>query len=86
MAAPWYSYFPYDAYFTTPAPVNNYPYWPGTPTVAQATVVPGVPVPAAPATPVPPAAVPVPAPDGGGPVFNQPASYQFQAPSYWYQR
>lgn len=25
---PWYSYFPYDAYFQTPAPVCGYPNWP----------------------------------------------------------
>lgn len=25
--APWYSYYPYDAYFQTPAP-TGYPYWP----------------------------------------------------------
>lgn len=25
--APWYAYYPYDAYFQTPAP-TGYPYWP----------------------------------------------------------
>lgn len=25
---PWYSYFPYDAYFQVPAPVCAYPNWP----------------------------------------------------------
>jgi hypothetical protein len=27
-AGPWYSYFPYDAYFQTPAPVGGWPFWP----------------------------------------------------------
>src|SRR5262245_50825327 len=25
---PWFSYFPYDAYFQMPAPVPPYPHWP----------------------------------------------------------
>jgi hypothetical protein len=25
---PWYSYFPYNAHFQTPAPVGGWPYWP----------------------------------------------------------
>jgi len=27
-AGPWYSYYPYQAHFQTPAP-TGYPYWPG---------------------------------------------------------
>lgn len=41
---PWYSYFPYEAYFQTPAPVCGYPNWPATFPPAQA-------APAAPQTP-----------------------------------
>ena len=27
-AGPWYTYYPYQAHFQTPAP-TGYPYWPG---------------------------------------------------------
>jgi hypothetical protein len=27
-AGPWYTYFPYNAYFQTPAPVHGWPFWP----------------------------------------------------------
>jgi hypothetical protein len=27
-AGPWYTYFPYNAYFQTPAPIGGWPYWP----------------------------------------------------------
>src|SRR5262245_44509712 len=26
--APWYTYFPYEAHFQTPAPTGLYPHWP----------------------------------------------------------
>jgi hypothetical protein len=28
VAGPWYTYFPYNAYFQTPAPVYGWPYFP----------------------------------------------------------
>jgi hypothetical protein len=27
-AKPWYTYFPYNAYFQAPAPVGGWPFWP----------------------------------------------------------
>jgi hypothetical protein len=27
-AGPWYTYFPYNAYFQTPAPIGGWPWWP----------------------------------------------------------
>jgi hypothetical protein len=27
-AGPWFTYFPYNAYFQTPAPIGGWPYWP----------------------------------------------------------
>jgi hypothetical protein len=71
-AGPWYSYYPYQAHFQTPAP-TGYPYWPGPQTSGpsplfggnyyQAPQNPGF------------SNYPV------NPV--QPCSY-YQAPSYWY--
>lgn len=29
--APWYTYFPYEAHFQTPAPMGYYPQWPNAP-------------------------------------------------------
>jgi hypothetical protein len=26
--APWYTYWPYEAHFQSPAPLGHYPYWP----------------------------------------------------------
>lgn len=38
ICAPWYTYFPYNAYFQTPAPVCAWPFWPTGP---GASVAPG---------------------------------------------
>jgi len=45
-AGPWFSYWPYEAYFQTPAPYPSYPYWIGSSSaaVAPAPVVPLAPV------------------------------------------
>jgi hypothetical protein len=72
-AAPWYLYWPYDAHFMTPAPVNspfygppvggNFPVNPYFPAAAGSYgPMPGGPPPAG--VPIPPAGVPIP-PAGG---------------------
>jgi hypothetical protein len=33
-AGPWYSYWPYDAHFQSPAPTGCFPYWPSSETAA----------------------------------------------------
>jgi hypothetical protein len=69
-AGPWYSYFPYQAHFQTPAPIGGWPYWPTS---------------AAAARPAPPS-LPTTGSMYRGPVGAQPASYQGMAPSYWFGR
>jgi hypothetical protein len=75
-AGPWYSYFPYNAYFQTPAPVGGWPFWPTTSATA------GMPYSGAPAGPAagPPQSMFY-APRG-----IQPVGYGAPAPSYWYGR
>jgi hypothetical protein len=70
-AAPWYLYWPYDAHFMTPAPVNAP--WYGPPVGGNFPVNPYFPAPAAQLGPIPggppPAGVPIPPPPAGfGPV------------------
>ncbi|HEY2911312.1 MAG TPA: hypothetical protein VGI99_13765 [Gemmataceae bacterium] len=70
-AAPWYTYWPYDAHFQTPAPINapwigppvggNFPVNPYFPAPAvQYAPVPGGPPPVGIPTPPPPAGIPTP--------------------------
>ncbi|HZU34264.1 MAG TPA: hypothetical protein VFA18_00060, partial [Gemmataceae bacterium] len=60
-AGPWFSYYPYEAYFQTPAPYPSYPYWVGSGSVAVVPAAPALTVPTAP----PPATVPLPPPQPG---------------------
>jgi hypothetical protein len=78
-AGPWYSYFPYDAYFQTPAPVGGWPFWP---TNAAPAIPPGV-----------QNGSDDKSNNSNGPqsMFYQrpgvqPAGYGAPAPSYWYGR
>jgi hypothetical protein len=51
-AGPWYSYYPYNAYFQTPAPVGGWPYWPASaapPALPELPSMPSVPESARPA-------------------------------------
>lgn len=72
-AAPWYTYYPYEAYFQVPAPYPSYPYWVGSSSIAvsPAPVLPAVPIPpTVPGGQLPPpipgpAGAPVPAPIPG---------------------
>ena len=77
-AAPWYTYFPYPAYFQLPAPVGGYPYWPAPPVGVAAPTDPHPPPPLSQAPP----RTPPPAPPSG----FQPVVYDAQVPSYWYGR
>jgi hypothetical protein len=73
-AGPWYSYWPYEAHFQTPAPVNAFPFWPAT-IAGRGTY------------PVPAGAVPTEAPPAPvQPSGFQPTRYQSSVPSYWYGR
>jgi hypothetical protein len=66
---PWFTYFPYDAYFQMPAPIAPYPNWP-------------VPFPAPPPPMMPPASgFQAPPPMAAPPV--QPVGYGYPMP-YWY--
>ncbi len=70
---PWYTYFPYDAYFTVPSPTGfQFPNWPA-PQASSAY---------APQYPPPAFAAPPTAPPSG----VRPVGYYYQAPSYWYGR
>ncbi|HMF16616.1 MAG TPA: hypothetical protein VKE98_05380, partial [Gemmataceae bacterium] len=70
---PWFSYFPYDAYFQMPAPILAYPNWPS---------------PFPPPPPVMPPAngfqppPPMPASTVAPPV--QRVGYGYPTPAYWY--
>lgn len=71
-AGPWYSYWPYNAHFQTPAH-PEFPYWPGPMTTM---------VPSHPAPPPAPSYMP-----GAQPMsYHQPVGYHFQPPTYWYGR
>ena len=74
-AGPWYSYWPYEAHFMTPAPYAAYPYWPSAAVTGNGNGVPATPTPA----PLPPAK------GDATPAGYQPVGYS-QAPSYWYGR
>jgi len=76
-ASPWYTYWPYQAYFQVPAPLGGYPYpWWTSPKSPPAPVTPGQP-----STPVPQST------NLAAPAATvQPASYAPAAPSYWYGR
>jgi hypothetical protein len=81
MAAPWYSYWPYDAHFMTPAP-TGYPNWPA----GMGAMMYGSPCASAYGPPPPPMALPGPSPYAA-PATVQPCGYTpAQAPSYWYGR
>lgn len=67
---PWYTYWPYDAHFQTPA-MPQYPFWPGPMTSPYA----GAPAGCAPIAA--PAPVPPPSPVQG-------VGYYSQWPTYWY--
>jgi hypothetical protein len=75
-AGPWYAYWPYEAHFQTPAPINAFPFWPATIAGASSYAIPAAAVPA----PLTPPVQPI------QPSGFQSASYQFRAPSYWYGR
>src|SRR5205085_2639526 len=69
-SAPWYSYFPYDAYFQTPAPLGcGQAYWPR----MQSFMAP------------PGGGAPPPGPAGPGMPYA-PVSYAPSGPGYWYAR
>jgi hypothetical protein len=76
VAGPWFAYFPYNAYFATPAPVCGWPFWP---TGAAVNAAPGG-----------AGAVGRGPRDLQGlsyaPRGIQPVGYYGQAPSYWYGR
>jgi hypothetical protein len=72
LAGPWYSYWPYEAHFQTPAPVGCFPYWPG-PAAGQ-------PVPTGAAVPA------LTSPTAVQPSSYQPVGYFTEAPAYWYRR
>jgi hypothetical protein len=94
---PWYMYWPYEAYFQTPAPVTPYPSWPG-PMTAGAAGSYASPGAFSPTAPVPGSGWTGPPPQASFnyPGFNypgqpqvpmQPVGYYYQqAPSYWYGR
>jgi hypothetical protein len=69
---PWYTYWPYNAHFQSPAPVGGWPFWP-----TSASAVPHYGA-------IPSNQIPKTQPtyfQGGG---VQPIGYSGQAPSYWY--
>ncbi len=70
---PWFTYFPYDAYFQTPAPIAPYPNWP-TPFPPRPLMPPA----AAYQPPPPPVAAPP------GPPVLPVGYYGYQMPGYWY--
>jgi hypothetical protein len=73
---PWYTYFPYDAYFQTPSPTGfQFPNWPA-PQASSAAFGHHF---APPMMAAPPHAAPSPSP-------VRPVGYYYQAPSYWYGR
>jgi hypothetical protein len=80
-AAPWYSYWPTDAHFMTPAP-TGYPYWPSPMTsgMGHAAAGYGGGAPYCGNNWQAPQAPPMPY---GAPAV-QPCGYSPQAPSYWY--
>jgi hypothetical protein len=91
VAGPWYSYFPYNAYFQTPAPVFGWPYLPPQP--ATPVPAPQVPPPQAngkepkmPQQPQPQPQQPQPQSRYFPPREVQPVGYFAPAPSYWYGR
>ncbi len=69
--APWYTYWPYDAYFQVPA-MSQYPFWPA-PMMSSMHMMP------APAPMAPPGAA-----HPAGP--HQAVGYYSVWPSYWYGR
>ena len=79
-AGPWYSYFPYEAHFQTPAPYG-YPFWPTS-----------VPTMAYPGTGAAyPNQVPAMQPETVQPTSYQPVGYQATGypsavPAYWYAK
>jgi len=77
LALPWYTYWPYEAHFQTPAPYAAYPYWPPAAVTGEGYEVPATPAPAQ-----------LPPPQAGdiSATGYQPAGYSGQAPSYWYGR
>jgi hypothetical protein len=92
---PWYSYWPMEAHFQTPA-LPNYPYWPAPQAIfpgGSATSIPAPLPPHAVPTAAPAATAPVPA-NGALPVYFRPVgyyptgyySYPQQVPAWWYGR
>jgi hypothetical protein len=79
MAGPWYTYFPYNAYFQTPAPVYGWPYLPS----QAAQPVPAPQSNAGPRIPQKPQTQ-----EGYHPAPSdvQTVGYVAPAPSYWYGR
>lgn len=76
-SSPWYTYWPYQAYFQVPAPIGGYPFpWWTSPKPPPVPVSPGI----------PPAAVQGSSYKPETPAPVQPASYYQPAPSYWYGR
>jgi hypothetical protein len=65
---PWFSYFPYDAYFQMPAPILAYPNWPS-------------PFPPPPPVMPPPNSYRAPM---AAPPPVQPVGYGYPMPPYWY--
>jgi hypothetical protein len=78
VAGPWYTYFPYNAYFQSPAPVYGWPYFP------SAAAVPAPPPQTGPRMPQ------TPQQNNQSMYYQsrdiQPVNYQAPAPSYWYGR
>jgi len=83
---PWYTYFPYDAYFQTPAPTGyQFPNWPG-PQTSSAAFNHHFGAPPAFGGPAPAFGGPYAAPSPTPPANVRPVGYSYQAPSYWYGR
>lgn len=79
MAGPWYSYWPLEAHFQTPAP-TGYPYWPSP---MDSSVIPQQPQ-AFNHAPSGPALYPPPNTRAAAPPTHQAVGYFQQVPSYWY--
>jgi hypothetical protein len=89
VAGPWYSYFPYNDYWHTPAPVFGWPYLPqqpATPVPAPHAAGPQVPGPQANEKEPKMPQQPQPQSRYFPPREVQPVGYFAPAPSYWYGR